>query len=91
MLYEVITEFIQMTSQLGQLTAEMLSAMSIEQTAEILSTHLPQVGRITSYNVCYTKLLRKINGIIVRCWIFSRSPPIKDLVNNHHSQTIASI
>ncbi len=39
-----MVEFIQMTSQLGQLTAEMLSAMSIEQTAEILSTHLPQVG-----------------------------------------------
>ncbi|MRR31815.1 HAMP domain-containing histidine kinase, partial [bacterium] len=36
--------YIQMISQLGQLTAEMLSAMSIEQTAEILARHLPKVG-----------------------------------------------
>ena len=34
----------QMMSQLGQLTAEMLSAMSIDQTSEILSHHMPQVG-----------------------------------------------
>ncbi len=33
-----------MTAQLGQLTAELLSAMNIEQSAEILSRHLPQVG-----------------------------------------------
>lgn len=32
------------TSQLGQLTAELLSAMNIEQIAEILSRHLPRVG-----------------------------------------------
>lgn len=36
--------YMQMTAQLGQLTAEMLSAMSIEQTTEILTRHLPQVG-----------------------------------------------
>jgi signal transduction histidine kinase/AraC-like DNA-binding protein len=36
--------YIHMTSQLGQLTAEMLSAMNIEQTAEILTRHLPEVG-----------------------------------------------
>jgi len=33
-----------MTAQLGQLTAELLSAMNIEQSAEILSRHLPLVG-----------------------------------------------
>lgn len=36
--------YMNMMSQLGQLTAEMLSAMSIEQTAEILARHLPKVG-----------------------------------------------
>lgn len=34
----------EMMAQLGQLTAEMLSAMNIDQSAEILSHHLPQVG-----------------------------------------------
>ena len=33
-----------MTAQLGQLTAELLSAMNIDQSAEILSRHLPHVG-----------------------------------------------
>lgn len=39
-----MVRYTQMTSQLGQYTAEILSAMSIEQTAEILTRHLPQVG-----------------------------------------------
>lgn len=33
-----------MSAQLGQLTAELLAAMNIEQSAEILSRHLPRVG-----------------------------------------------
>jgi signal transduction histidine kinase/DNA-binding LacI/PurR family transcriptional regulator/CheY-like chemotaxis protein len=33
-----------MMDQLGQLTAEMLSAMNIKDTAEILSRHLPSLG-----------------------------------------------
>jgi signal transduction histidine kinase/CheY-like chemotaxis protein len=33
-----------MMAQLGQLTAEMLAAMSIDQSVEILSRHLPNVG-----------------------------------------------
>jgi signal transduction histidine kinase/DNA-binding LacI/PurR family transcriptional regulator/CheY-like chemotaxis protein len=33
-----------MTAQLGQLTAELLSAMNVDQSAEILSRHLPRVG-----------------------------------------------
>ncbi|HRE26246.1 MAG TPA: ATP-binding protein, partial [Anaerolineales bacterium] len=33
-----------MMAQLGELTAELLSAMSIDQSAEILSRHLSQVG-----------------------------------------------
>ena len=36
--------YMQMISQLGRLTAEMLSAMSIEQTADILARHLPELG-----------------------------------------------
>jgi signal transduction histidine kinase/DNA-binding LacI/PurR family transcriptional regulator/DNA-binding response OmpR family regulator len=36
--------YMDMMAQLGQLTAELLSAMSIEQSAEILTRHLPQVG-----------------------------------------------
>lgn len=37
-------EYMGMTAQLGRLTAEMLSAMSIDQTAEILTRHLPRLG-----------------------------------------------
>jgi signal transduction histidine kinase/DNA-binding LacI/PurR family transcriptional regulator/CheY-like chemotaxis protein len=33
-----------MTAQLGQLTAELLSAMNIDQSAKILSRHLPFIG-----------------------------------------------
>ncbi|PWH13797.1 MAG: ATPase, partial [Anaerolineae bacterium] len=33
-----------MSAQLGQLTAELLSAMNIDQSAEILTRHLPRVG-----------------------------------------------
>jgi signal transduction histidine kinase/CheY-like chemotaxis protein len=33
-----------MMAQLGQLTAEMLAAMNIDESAEILSRHLPRVG-----------------------------------------------
>ncbi|MBI9050627.1 MAG: substrate-binding domain-containing protein [Anaerolineaceae bacterium] len=36
--------YMDMMAQLGQLTAELLSAMSIEQSAEILSRHLALVG-----------------------------------------------
>ncbi|GIV64024.1 MAG: ATPase [Bellilinea sp.] len=39
-----MVRYIQMMSQLGQLTAEMLSAVNIEQIAEILSRQLPKVG-----------------------------------------------
>ena len=35
-----------------------------EATAFLLSDHASYItGRITSYNVCYTKLLRAVNGI----------------------------
>lgn len=33
-----------MTAQLGQLTAELLSAMNIKESAEILARHLPRIG-----------------------------------------------
>lgn len=36
--------YMDMTAQLGQLTAEMLAAMNIDQSAEILARHLPKVG-----------------------------------------------
>jgi len=36
--------YMDMTAQLGQLTAEMLAAMNIDQSAEILARHLPRVG-----------------------------------------------
>ncbi|MEW6179899.1 MAG: substrate-binding domain-containing protein [Chloroflexota bacterium] len=39
-----MVRYIQMMSQLGQLTAEMLSAVNVEQIAEILSRQLPKVG-----------------------------------------------
>lgn len=39
-----MVRYTEMTSQLGQFTAEILSAMSIEQTAEILARHLPKLG-----------------------------------------------
>ncbi|MCG2783746.1 MAG: substrate-binding domain-containing protein [Anaerolineae bacterium] len=42
-----------MTAQLGQLTAELLSAMNIDQSAEILSRHLPHVGIKNALVVLY--------------------------------------
>lgn len=42
-----------MTAQLGQLTAEMLAAMNIDQSAEILARHLPQVGIKNALVVLY--------------------------------------
>jgi len=42
-----------MMAQLGQLTAEMLAAMNIDQSAEILSRHLPRVGIKNALVVLY--------------------------------------
>ena len=42
-----------MMAQLGQLTAEMLSAMNIDQSAEILSHHLTRVGIKTALVALY--------------------------------------
>jgi signal transduction histidine kinase/DNA-binding LacI/PurR family transcriptional regulator/AraC-like DNA-binding protein len=43
----------EMMAQLGFLTTEMLSAMNLEQTADILSRHLPRVGINSAVVVLY--------------------------------------
>ena len=45
--------YMDMMAQLGQVTAEMLSAMSIDQSAEILARHLPSIGIKNALIVLY--------------------------------------
>ena len=66
MLYEVITLWNRsLRRKVDERTASLQSAM------EELSRNQQQL-RITSYNVCYTKLLRKVNGISDKNFIAER-------------------
>ena len=62
MLYEVITNpktaLLGGAAQFG-IFATLLGALGLSNLG-ILNFTLPEAGRITSYNVCYTKILRNL-------------------------------
>ena len=69
MLYEVITNAVLLPEVLRfnlpaapQRHAEVALALGIESNGSVEAT--AEQGRITSYNVCYTKLLR------MQCWLW---------------------
>ena len=44
---------------------KILKVLGVENPQEFLSMHI----RITSYNVCYTKLLRRAGSVIIWCFL----------------------
>ena len=58
MLYEVITEFIDLASDGDYILAGTLLDGEIDRGASVQPCPTGLLLRITSYNVCYTKLLR---------------------------------
>ena len=59
MLYEVIT-----VDYMAKRIKVQWSSPEIEHNVKGVMAFSPDKDRITSYNVCYTKLLRKVNFII---------------------------
>ena len=58
MLYEVITRKGRLTPQLARAYQQELYWLNVTMVTQAHVTQAAQLLRITSYNVCYTKLLR---------------------------------